>query len=153
MAWGIAVVTGKQRAWEESWDEQKQARDHKNWRMAILKGNMLVTSTTFRRATRSIFCLPILSVFLFSLSLWLLSPVLQMGNISGSELGQEHAEKHSWIISWLWASEQQAQIIQRDTETGIQQPPAYSHLGQSTGLDFNVCSSLGTKSLLWEAVP
>lgn len=90
MSWGIAVVTGKQWAWEESWDGQKQARNHKNWRMAILKGNMVVTSITFRRATRSIFCL----LKIFSAYLWLLPPVLQTGNITGSELGQKCAENH-----------------------------------------------------------
>lgn len=153
MAWGITVVMGKQWVWEESWDQQKQTRNHKNWRMAILKGNMLVTSTTVTRATRSILCLP----KWFSLYLWLLPPVLQTGNISGSELGQEHAEKH-WPAGLSHDFGLQSSKLRLFSGTlrilpGIQQPPAYSHLEQSTGLDFNVCSSLGIKSFLWEAVP
>lgn len=148
MAWGITVITGKQWSWEEYWDEQKQARNPKNWRMAILKGNMLVTSTIFRRATRRIFCFP----KLFSLYLWLLPAVLQRGNISGSELGQEHAEKH-WPAGSSHGFGLQSSKLR--LFRGTLRPGFSNHQPIHTwdSLDFNVCSSLGTKSLLSEAVP
>jgi len=66
---------------KESWDEQKQARNHKHRIAAILMGNMHVASTTYIGATEVINFLTSLPKPT-SLYLWLLLPVLQRGNIS-----------------------------------------------------------------------
>lgn len=102
MVWGVTgVATGKQWAQEESWDKQKQARNHKNRILAILKGNMHMTFTTYREATRSYLFSNIssstnFSVFVTSPSCFAKGEYLcvAQGKQLKSGLGEEHAEKH-----------------------------------------------------------
>lgn len=147
MAWGITDLAGKQWSREESWDEQRQARNHKNWRMAILKGNMLVTSTTFKRAIGSIFCLP----NLFFLYLWLLPPVLQTGNISGSELGQEKP----WPAgsSHVFGFQSSKLRLFRGTPRLGFSSHQLIHTWHSQQILISMSAHLWGQSLLWEAVP